>query len=226
MLKPLLTISGLQVATMIVLLLRTKVLAVLLGPDAVGLMAVIDKLVAVIVQTASLSLPFAALRFLPGLSSTDPPAFYRLLWRMTFAIALLAGLAQPPTLPAPDAARIAEFYRLADQVQDKIWPNWSKTPAPLLLVTTDTEFLTHFDSPPKDFQKLGDDLYARLRQFPPSMQATFPAVGLPAAIVIGEPIEPPGTELRGSRRAVRELTAQLHKELQAMFDAAQVRAGA
>ena len=47
------------------------------------------------------------------------------------------------------------------------------------------------------------------------------------AIVVGEPIEPPPVErLRGSRRAVRELTAQLHKELQAMFDAAQVRAGA
>jgi CMP/dCMP kinase len=47
------------------------------------------------------------------------------------------------------------------------------------------------------------------------------------AIVVGEPIEPPPTErLRGSRRAVRELTAQLHKELQAVFDAAQVRAGA
>jgi cytidylate kinase len=47
------------------------------------------------------------------------------------------------------------------------------------------------------------------------------------AIVVGEPIEPPAAErLRGSRRAARELTAQLHKELQAMFDAAQVRAGA
>jgi cytidylate kinase len=46
------------------------------------------------------------------------------------------------------------------------------------------------------------------------------------AIVVGEPIEPPAADVRGSRRAVRELTAQLHKELQAMFDAAQVRAGA
>ena len=102
-------------------------------------------------------------------------------------LALLAGLAQPPTLPAPDAARIAEFYRLAGQVQDRIWPNWSKTAAPLLLVTDDTEYLTHFPDPPKDFQKTGDDLYARPRQYPTSMQATFPAVGLPAAIVIGEP---------------------------------------
>jgi len=93
----------------------------------------------------------------------------------------------PKPLPADDAARIAEFYRLSDQVQDKLWPDWSKVPAPLLQVTTDTEFLTHFPSPPKDFQKTGDDLYARPRQFPASLLATFPAFGPPAVIVIGEP---------------------------------------
>ncbi|HME37020.1 MAG TPA: hypothetical protein VKF84_17440, partial [Candidatus Sulfotelmatobacter sp.] len=82
---------------------------------------------------------------------------------------------------------IAEFYRVADQIQDKIWPGWSKTSAPLLLITSDTEFLTHFSDPPKDFQKAGDDLYTRPRQFPPSMQATFPAFGFPPVIVIGEP---------------------------------------
>ena len=42
----------------------------------------------------------------------------------------------PKPLPADDAIRIAEFYRLAEQIQDKIWPGWSKTPAPLLLVTS------------------------------------------------------------------------------------------
>jgi 1-acyl-sn-glycerol-3-phosphate acyltransferase len=46
------------------------------------------------------------------------------------------------------------------------------------------------------------------------------------AIVVGEPIEPPvGDGRRGSRRAVRELTAQLHKQLQELFDSAQVKAG-
>src|ERR1700757_4388425 len=35
-------------------------------------------------------------------------------------------------LPAEDEVRIREFYRLAGQVQDQIWPEWSKTPAPLL----------------------------------------------------------------------------------------------
>jgi len=110
-----------------------------------------------------------------------------------FALALLlpaiAASAQTPAtqLPSDDSVRTAEFYRLASQIQDQIWPNWSKTPAPLLLVTPDAEFLMHHDRPPKDFTKIGDDLYARPRQFPTSLQATFPAFGPPSVIVIGEP---------------------------------------
>jgi 1-acyl-sn-glycerol-3-phosphate acyltransferase len=44
------------------------------------------------------------------------------------------------------------------------------------------------------------------------------------AIVVGEPIAAP-TAGRGSRRAVREVTGELHAKLQEVFDAAQVRAG-
>ena len=55
MFKVLLSIGGLQPATMVVLLVRTKFLAVFPGPDGVGLMAVIDKQLAVLVQTVSLS---------------------------------------------------------------------------------------------------------------------------------------------------------------------------
>lgn len=110
--------------------------------------------------------------------------------RSLLIIALLSTtlLAQgPKPLPPDDATRIAEFYRLAAQTQDKVWPGWSKTPSPLLLVTPDTEYLTHFPNPPSEFQKAGDDLYARPRQFAPNLLATFPAFGPPAVIVIGEP---------------------------------------
>jgi hypothetical protein len=82
---------------------------------------------------------------------------------------------------------MAEFYRLAPLIDDKIWPGWSKIPAPLDLVTSETEYLTHFPNPPKDFQKVGEDLYARPRQFATNLQATFPAFGVPPVIVIGEP---------------------------------------
>ena len=90
-------------------------------------------------------------------------------------------------LAADDAVRIREFYRLASQIQNQIWPDWSRTPAPLLLVTPETEFLTHHAEPPEGFMKVGDDLYARPRQFPINLLATFPAFGPPPVIVIGEP---------------------------------------
>jgi hypothetical protein len=104
---------------------------------------------------------------------------------LVFCTTLLAQA--PKSLPADDAVRIAEFYRLADQIQDNVWPGWSKVQAPLLLVTADTEYLTHFPTPPKDFAKVGDDVYARPRQFATNLQATFPAFGFPPVMVIGEP---------------------------------------
>src|SRR5437588_8604898 len=97
------------------------------------------------------------------------------------------ALAQNATLTTNDAARIHEFYRLAAQIQDNIWPNWSQTPAPLLLVTPQTEFLTHDPAPPNEIKKVADDIYARPRQFSTDLRATFPAFGPPSVIVIGEP---------------------------------------
>lgn len=90
-------------------------------------------------------------------------------------------------LPADDGVRIREFYRLAAQIQDRIWPEWSETPAPVLLVTADTEFLTHYSSAPAEFRKIEDDIYARPRKSSTSLLATFPAFGPPAVIVAGEP---------------------------------------
>src|SRR6266705_6201968 len=117
--------------------------------------------------------------------ASNPPM--RLL--ITFLLITTAALAQntAPQLTADDAVRIREFYRLAAQIQNQIWPDWSRTPAPLLLVTPDTEFLTHHAEPPRGFEKTGDDLYARPRQFPTGLLATFPAFGPPSVIVIGEP---------------------------------------
>jgi hypothetical protein len=101
--------------------------------------------------------------------------------------ALVAQQTASPKLPPGDAIRIREFYRLSSSVQDSVWPGWSKVPAPLMLVTSDSEFLTHDPAPPKELTKIGDDLYARPHQFPVDLQATFPLFGPPAVIVIGEP---------------------------------------
>ena len=117
-------------------------------------------------------------------------------------------------LPRMDEVRIGEFYRLMPQIEGQVWPGWSGTSsinadstssasgrdqrsekrdrktsaaAPILLVTTETEFLTRWPNPPTEFKKVGEDLYARPRQFPTAMQATFPAFVTPSLIVIGEP---------------------------------------
>ncbi len=92
-----------------------------------------------------------------------------------------------PKIPKDDAIRIREFYRLASQTQDKIWPGWSSIPAPLLLVTPEVEYLTHHPAAPKDFSDVGDGFYARKRQFQTNLLATFPAFGPPSVIVIGQP---------------------------------------
>jgi len=92
-----------------------------------------------------------------------------------------------PQLSHDDATRIREFYRVAGQTQDIVWPGWSKIPAPLMLITADAEFLTHHPAPPAEMKNVGDGVYARPRQFSPNLQATFPAFGPPSVIVIGVP---------------------------------------
>jgi hypothetical protein len=77
---------------------------------------------------------------------------------ISFLLLATAAFAQTPAaqLATDDAVRIREFYRLASQIQNQIWPGWTGTPAPLLLVTPDTEFLTHRAEAPEGFNKVGD----------------------------------------------------------------------
>jgi hypothetical protein len=110
-----------------------------------------------------------------------------LLPLLLIVTSVVAQQTPAPQLPSQDAIRIKEFYRLASAIQDGIWPNWSKVPAPLMLVTSETEFLMHHPEPPKELRKAGEDVYSRPRQFPANFQATFPAFGPPAVIVVGEP---------------------------------------
>jgi len=105
---------------------------------------------------------------------------------LLFSIAALAQNSLPP-VSKDDAIRIREFYRLAAETQDKIWPGWSSTPAPLLLVTPEVEYLTHHPATSKEFNDVGEGFYARPRQFDINLLATFPAFGPPSVIVVGEP---------------------------------------
>ena len=120
------------------------------------------------------------------MNSPAVQGFMRKLIALLLLVIPAAGQQTAPALPMDDATRIREFYRVASAIQDGIWPGWSSVPAPLILVTPDTEFLTHHPAPPKEMQKVGDDVYARSRQFPVNFQATFPAFGPPAIIVVGQ----------------------------------------
>ena len=63
-LQAIVVLGGIQALTMLAGLARTKVLAVTLGPGGVGVASVIDQAVALVAQLGSLSVPFAALKYM------------------------------------------------------------------------------------------------------------------------------------------------------------------
>jgi len=112
----------------------------------------------------------------------------RLISAISFAVCLASAYnSAAQTLPADDAVRLREFYRLSPQIEDGLWPGWSKVPDPVLLVTADTEFLTHFPRTPDKFVAASDGFLARPRTFNTHFQATLPLFGPPSTILIGEP---------------------------------------
>ena len=94
------------------------------------------------------------------------------------AAKLIGEDSHTPQLPQNDAIRIHEFYRLAPQIADEVWPGWSRTIAPLLLVTSQTEFLTHHPDPPDDFEKIGDNPTRGPGSIPLIFSPRFPPSGL------------------------------------------------
>lgn len=95
MIRALVGIGFLQLVSMLLLLGRTKVLALAIGVEGVGTIANVDALTAVITQTLSLSMPFAALRFLPAALRQSPAETDLLYRRMRL---LLLSLLLPATL--------------------------------------------------------------------------------------------------------------------------------
>src|SRR5947208_16112695 len=114
----------------------------------------------------------------------------RLLGRI-IPVALVAGLMTSacaaeraaPSLPNTDRIRIAEAFRLADALGNRVWPDWDKAPFAVLLVTPEHEFLIRHPKPSDDFTLTGEDavlkhkVWFRQRKNPTNFLATFPAVG-------------------------------------------------
>jgi hypothetical protein len=144
----------------------------------------------------------------------------KLIVVLSIAISAVAQDKSSSQVPKDDATRVIEFYRIGSHIQDRIWPGWSKIPAPLMLVTADTEFLTHHPAPPAEMKKVAGGWYARPRQFPANLQATFPAFGPPSVIVIGGPAS---TESKTSTpwlfTAMHEHFHQLQNAQPGYFDA-------
>jgi hypothetical protein len=91
-----------------------------------------------------------------------------------------------------DRIRLAEVFRLAEALGNRLWPDWTQAPFAVLLITPENEFLVRHPHPTPDFRSLGKDsllkstVYSRKTTFPTTFLATFPAVnGLPT-IVLGQ----------------------------------------
>ena len=99
-----------------------------------------------------------------------------------------------PAISEIDRTRLAEAFRLGDQIGDQVWPEWHKAPFAVLLVTPDYEFLLRHPQPSPDFTKLGydtllkSDVYFRKRSFSTGFLATFPAIAgsMTSTIVVGQ----------------------------------------
>jgi hypothetical protein len=94
-----------------------------------------------------------------------------------------------PKISDIDRIRLAEAFRLADFLDDKMWKDWSKTPFSVLLITPENEFLIRHSKPSGDFASIGYDsllkseVYFRKRTMNPAFLATFPFNGVPTVVV-------------------------------------------
>ena len=101
-------------------------------------------------------------------------------------------LKEKPDLSSEDRIRIAETFKLADSVQDRIWPHWSNAPFGLMLISSEYEFLIRHPHATNNFDTVGydKDLHAlvlfRKRLFPENLLATFPAINGISTIVVGQ----------------------------------------
>jgi hypothetical protein len=88
-----------------------------------------------------------------------------------------------------DRIRVAETYRLADSLGNRIWPGWTDIPFPILLIMDSREYLIRHPYPDSTFTKgvfdslLKAPIYLRPRTFPPSLQASFPFDNVPTTVI-------------------------------------------
>src|SRR5579863_7383416 len=92
---------------------------------------------------------------------------------MFLAATLVAAIATSP--PPDDAKNIALSTAILDRVGDRLWPNWSKAPFAIDLLTANGPVEVNFAQP------------IVLPSFPPTLEASFPLGNGVPTIIIGEP---------------------------------------
>jgi enterobacterial common antigen flippase len=90
-LEAIVTLGAIQILVMVAGLVRIKILALLLGPSGLGIVGVIDQIVGFLAHAGSMSLPFAALRYLSRHRGESPERFASLY--IAFRRALLVASA-------------------------------------------------------------------------------------------------------------------------------------
>jgi len=126
-----------------------------------------------------------------------------------------------PSLSEVDRIRLAEAFRLNENLSDDLWKDWSKVPFTVLLVASEHEFLIRHPKPSKDFASLGYDsllkseIYYRKRSFSTSLLATFPAVGGVSTVVVGQ------AENTEAKTSTPWIVTLLHEHFHQLQDAQQ-----
>ena len=90
MLKVILTIGSIQVVAIAIQFIRTKVVAVMLGPEGVGVVSTIDQIVQFAAFATALSIPLASVKFLSKAHSEGHEAFKRYYTGFFNLLALLS----------------------------------------------------------------------------------------------------------------------------------------
>ncbi|MBA2339855.1 MAG: hypothetical protein H0V88_05640 [Pyrinomonadaceae bacterium] len=87
-----------------------------------------------------------------------------------------------PALTKVDRIRLAEAFRIGDELGDRVWKHWRNAPFAVLLVTPEYEFLIRHPQPSADFSPLGYDrtlksnVFFRKRTQRTDLLAAMPAI--------------------------------------------------
>ena len=122
MLRILIAVGGIQIVAILIGLIRTKLIALLLGPQGVGVVSVVDQVVQLVAYISAFSLPVASIRFLSKAHSESEARFRQVYAAFLKAIVTLAGtgmivgavivLIQPQWL-GEDIARYGNYVAIA-----------------------------------------------------------------------------------------------------------------